>query len=118
MLLGSADENRLPPSRPIVAREAGDRLAAAGTGGVPTEEGVVRAIRALVGVGDYLVVLSRARVSPEPEEFERRVAAPLRALIENGQTAGAIRADMPASWLTEALVGLVISVSAAAPAAA
>jgi TetR/AcrR family transcriptional regulator, mexCD-oprJ operon repressor len=48
-------------------------------------------------------------VHPDPDEFERRLAAPMRALLERGQAAGAIRADVAASWLTESLVGLVAS---------
>jgi AcrR family transcriptional regulator len=102
----------------FAVREAGDRLAAASLEKVTAEEGILRAVRALVGVGDYFIVLARERVRPEPAEFEQRVTAPLRGLVERGQSSGAIRADVPAAWLTEALVGLVVSVLAASPAAA
>ena len=48
-------------------------------------------------------------MQPDPDEYERRLAAPVCALLERGQAAGAIRADIAASWLTESLVGLVVS---------
>jgi AcrR family transcriptional regulator len=99
----------------LAVSEAGDRLGAASLDRVSAEEGVVRAVRALVGVGDYFIVLARAPVRPEPEAFERRVARPLRALLERGQSDGQIRDDVPGAWLTEALVGLVVSVLLAAP---
>src|SRR5919204_204537 len=50
-----------------------------------------------------------------PAEYERKVAAPLRAVIERGQAAAELRDDVPAVWLAEALVGLVVSVLRAAP---
>jgi hypothetical protein len=69
----------------------------------------------LVGVGDYFVLLDRARGRAGPAEYERKVAAPLRAVIERGQAAAELRDDVPAVWLAEALVGLVVSVLRAAP---
>ena len=89
--------------------ETGDRLAAANLENVSIDEGVTRAVRALVTVGDQYLVLAREHVQPDPDEYERRLAAPVRALLERGQAAGAIRADVAASWLTESLVGLVAS---------
>lgn len=97
-------------------RDAGDRLTAARLDEVPVDEGVSRAVRALVGVGDYLIVLARERVRPQPEQFEQAVATPLRRLFERGQAAGEIRGDVPPSSLTESLVGLVVSVLVSAPA--
>ena len=99
----------------VALRDAGDRLVAGNLDKVPVEEGIARAVRALVGVGDYFIVLARERVRPEPGELEARLAAPLRALIERGQATGEIRADLPAGWLTEALLGLVVSVLVASP---
>jgi TetR/AcrR family transcriptional regulator, mexCD-oprJ operon repressor len=111
------------PNRETLLRElaqhaldaAGERLEAAALERVPADEAVVRAIRALVDVGDYFIVLARARVDPDPAEFERRITAPLRSVLERGQADGRIRADVPAAWLTEALFGLVVSVLLAAP---
>ena len=82
---------------------------------LPTEEGVTRAVRALVDVGDYFIVLARERARPDPEEFEQKVAAPIRRLFERGQSTGAIRSDIPSTWLTESLVGLVSSVLTSGP---
>ena len=81
-----------------------------------TEEGLTRAVRALVDVGDYFIVLARERVRPDRSEYERKVAAPIRRLFERGQSTGEIRDDVPSTWLTEALVGLVSSVLASSPA--
>jgi hypothetical protein len=41
--------------------------------------------------------------------------APLRQLVTSGQTAGQLRADLPPSWLSESLVGLVVAVVSARP---
>ena len=98
----------------VALQETGDRLSAAGLERVSIEEGVARAVRALVTVGDRYVVLAQEHVQPDPEHFERRLAAPLRAHFERGQAAGEIRGDLTASWLTESLVGLVASALASA----
>ena len=75
-------------------------------------------MRAFIEVGDSFVVLSRGPARPGREEFERKLAGPLRRLVENGQSSGEIRGDVPSSWLTESLVGLVVSVRATSPALA
>jgi AcrR family transcriptional regulator len=93
----------------VALRETGDRLSAANLENVSMGEGVTRIVRALVTVGDQYVVLAREHVQPDPDDFERRLAAPIRALLERGQRSGEIRADVPAAWLTESLVGLVAS---------
>jgi AcrR family transcriptional regulator len=99
----------------LAVRDAGTRLASARIDEVPVEEGVARAVRALVDVGDYFIVLARERVQPEPEQFDQRITAPLRRFLERGQATGAIRDDIPSSWLTDSLVGLVVSVLPSAP---
>jgi hypothetical protein len=68
-----------------------------------------------VGVGDYVIVLARERVRPDSAQLEQRLAAPLRTLLERGQKTGVIRTDVPVSWLTESLLGLVVSVLLARP---
>lgn len=99
----------------VAVAEAGERLAGASLDKVPAAEGVRRAVRALVAVGDYFVLLDRERARAGRGEYERKVGRPLRAVLERGQAAGEIRADVPAAWLTEALVGLVVSVLLATP---
>ena len=99
----------------LAARDAGARFNAARLDQVPVQEGVTRAIRALVEVGDLFIVLARERVRPDPEAFERSFSAPLRGLVARGQEQGTIRDDVPSSWLTESLVGLVVSVLSAHP---
>jgi AcrR family transcriptional regulator len=99
----------------LAVNDAGARLASARIDEVPAEEGITRAVRALVDVGDYFVVLARERARPDAEQFDRRVAAPLKRLMEQGQRSGAIRDDIPTSWLTESLVGLVVTVLLASP---
>jgi hypothetical protein len=63
----------------------------------------------LVGVGDSFVVVSRDSARPDSAEFERRVASPLRGLVERAQSLGEVRDDLPASWLMESLIGIVVS---------
>ena len=99
----------------FAVNDAGARLASARIDQVPVEEGITRAVRALVDVGDYFVALAQERVKPDTEQFDKRVAAPLKRLMEQGQRSGAIRDDLPTSWLTESLVGLVVSVLLARP---
>jgi TetR/AcrR family transcriptional regulator, mexCD-oprJ operon repressor len=99
----------------LAVEQAGERLEAARLDAVGIEEGLARAVRALVAVGDYFVVLARERARAEPDEFERRVKAALRGLIERGQSLGEIRDDIPATWLTESLFGIVVSVLVASP---
>lgn len=96
--------------------ETGERLESAGLDRVPVPEGFERAVRTLVGVGDYFVVLARERAQVEQGAFDRQVAGPLRKLIERGQADGDIRDDVPASWLFESLLALVVSVLPSAPA--
>jgi TetR/AcrR family transcriptional repressor of mexCD-oprJ operon len=99
----------------FAVRDAAQRLASARIDEVATEEGVRRAVRALVDVGDYFVVLARERVQPEAEELERGVAAPLRRLFDRGAVTGEIRSDIPSSWLTNSLVSLVVGVLRSTP---
>jgi AcrR family transcriptional regulator len=93
----------------VAVEEAGERLQAGRLDDVPVPEAFERAVRALVAVGDYLVVVSRESARPDPAEFERRVAAPLRGLVERAQSVGEVRDDLPASWLMESLIGIVVS---------
>jgi AcrR family transcriptional regulator len=94
----------------FAVEEAGDRLRAARLEEVSVPEAFQRAVRVIVAVGDYYVVLSRESAQPDRAEFERRVAGPLRGLIERAQSSGDVRDDLPASWLMASLVGLVVSV--------
>ncbi len=99
----------------VAVTDAGAHLAASRVDEVPPVEGVRRTVRALADVGDFLFVLVRARTGSNPEQFEWTIAAPLARLFERGQASGEIRADVPASWLTDALLGLVVSILAARP---
>jgi AcrR family transcriptional regulator len=95
--------------------EAEDRLGAARIDQVAPEEGVARAVRALVDVGDLFVLLARDRVSADPERFERRIARPLSELFERGQAEGDFRGDIASSRLTESLIALVAGVLVSGP---
>ncbi len=99
----------------VALDDAAGRLAAANLDAVPVREAISRAVRALVDVGDPFVVLARERVGDDPGGFERSVGAPLRGLVERGQAEGSLRDDVPAPWLAEALVALVVSVLVAPP---
>jgi TetR/AcrR family transcriptional regulator, mexCD-oprJ operon repressor len=93
----------------LAVEEAGERLRAGRLEEVAVPEAFERAVRALVAVGDSFVVVSRESARPDPAEFERRVASPLRELIERAQSLGEVRDDLPASWLMESLIGIVVS---------
>jgi TetR/AcrR family transcriptional regulator, mexCD-oprJ operon repressor len=93
----------------LAVAQAGERLRAGRLEEVAVQEAFERAVRALVGVGDSFVVVSRASARPEPEHFEQLVASPLRDLIERAQSLGELRRDLPAPWLMESLIGVVVS---------
>lgn len=82
--------------------EAEQRLAEANLSQVPVEEGLARAVRALVAVGEHFVVLLRERRPPEPG-----FRAPLAELLERGRQSGLIRTDVPLPILIDALLVLV-----------
>src|ERR671920_1769504 len=62
-------------------RETGDRLASARIDEVPVLDGLARAIRALVEGGTSFIVLAREGPRTDPEQFERHVGGPIRALV-------------------------------------
>jgi TetR/AcrR family transcriptional regulator, mexCD-oprJ operon repressor len=93
----------------VAVEAAGERLQAGRLQEVAVADAFERAVRALVGVGDSFVVVARERARADSAEFQRRVAAPLRGLVERAQSLGEVRDDLPASWLTESLVGIVVS---------
>jgi TetR/AcrR family transcriptional repressor of mexCD-oprJ operon len=99
----------------VAADDAGARLASARIEELAAAEAVTRAVRALIEVGDPFTVVARERMRPDPEQFEQRVLEPLRRLFERAQGRGEIRGDIPSSWLTDALVGLVVSVLSSRP---
>ena len=75
----------------LAVEEAGERLQAGRLEEVAVQEAFQRAVRALVAVG------------------EAQIASPLRKLIERAQSHDEIRDDLPASWLMESLIGIVVS---------
>ena len=94
----------------VTLASADERLTAARIGDVSVEEGLSRAVRVLVDLGDAFVVLVRERSSMRADDFERCVVAPLRRLLDGGRSSGQIRADIPAALLAEALLGTVAAV--------
>ncbi len=91
------------------------RLAAARIDEVEPEEGIARAVRALVDVGDSFVLLARVRLRSEPERFEFKLTRPVRRLFERGQTSGDIRDDIASDRLTESLIGLIVGLLTSVP---
>jgi TetR/AcrR family transcriptional regulator, mexCD-oprJ operon repressor len=91
------------------------RLASARINEVAPEEGIARAVRALVDVGDSFVLLARERLRSAPERFERSLTQPLRQLFERGQADGDIRDDITSARLTEAMIGLIVGVVTSTP---
>ena len=81
--------------------EAGRRLTEANLDQVPVEEGLARATRALVTVGEDFIVLLRERRPPEPG-FTRRSQR-----SSSGREDGQIRTDVPLATLVESLLVLI-----------
>jgi TetR/AcrR family transcriptional regulator, mexCD-oprJ operon repressor len=95
--------------------EVDARLSSARITEVPPEEGIVRAVRALVELGDPFVLLTRTRLQSDPERFERKLTHPVRELFERGQADGEIRNDIPPARLSAALIGLIVGVLTSSP---
>jgi TetR/AcrR family transcriptional regulator, mexCD-oprJ operon repressor len=96
-------------------RDLDARLASARIDEVAPEEGIARAVRALVDVGDAFVLLARERRRSDPARFEHSLMQPLRRLIERGQAGGDVREDITSARLTESLIGLVVGMLTSTP---
>ena len=96
-------------------RDVEERLASARIDAVPPEEGIARAVRALLDAGDPFVLLVRLHPRSEPERFERSVMRPLRELFERGQADGDVRSDIPSARLAESLLGQIVGMFTSAP---
>jgi AcrR family transcriptional regulator len=71
-------------------------------------DAIARVVDALLVVGDRYRILAEERPrSPELQEQEQTVGAPLLALVERGQRAGELRDDLPLRWLVAALGSLI-----------
>src|ERR1700750_1695699 len=91
------------------------RLASARIDEVTPEEGIARAVRALVDVGSPFVLLARDRLRSDPEQFERKLTDPLRRLFGRGEATGDTRGDVTSTRLTESLIGLIVGVIPSTP---
>jgi TetR/AcrR family transcriptional repressor of mexCD-oprJ operon len=99
----------------LALQSAAQGLASARIDEIRVPEAIVRAVRALVDVGDLFIAVAGKQLRPDAEQFERDVRRPLRHLVERGQADGAIRDDLPSAWLTESLVGIAVSVLSSPP---
>jgi TetR/AcrR family transcriptional repressor of mexCD-oprJ operon len=85
-------------------RNAEHHLTQANLASVPVAEGLARAVRALVALGDDFLVLVRQRLlsGGDIPAFSAVVA-----LLERGRQAGELRSDLPLSCQVEGLYALV-----------
>jgi AcrR family transcriptional regulator len=84
--------------------EADHHLTQANLAAVPVAEGLARAVRALVALGDDFLVLARQRLLTGGDI---PAFSPVVALLDRGRQAGALRSDLPLSCQVEALYALV-----------
>jgi TetR/AcrR family transcriptional regulator, mexCD-oprJ operon repressor len=89
---------------------AAERLDAERIDAVPVEDAIRRTIRVLVDLGNQVVLLNN--VWHRRPGGSRVVVSRVCGLIERGQKTGVIRAEVPAEWLADALVGSVAAVMA------
>jgi AcrR family transcriptional regulator len=84
--------------------EADHQLSQANLAAVPVTEGLARAVRALVALGDDFLVLVRQRLltGRDIPPF-----SPVVALLDRGRRTGDLRSDLPLSCQVEALYALV-----------
>ena len=97
---------------------AGERLAAARLDEVPVHQGVERAVRALVDIGDYFVVLARERVDPNSERVRAQLSRAAPRAVRTGSDGGIDPGRRPVRpGSTESLVALVVERAARTAAA-
>jgi TetR/AcrR family transcriptional regulator, mexCD-oprJ operon repressor len=96
-------------------RDVDTRLASARIDEVSPDEGIARAVRALVDMGNLFVVLTRERQRSGSDQFQRGLVDPLRRLVERGQAGGDIRDDITGARLTESLIGLIVGMLTSTP---
>ena len=99
----------------VAMTQAAARLASARIDEVPPDQAITRAVRALVDVGAPFLVVARERVSPDSEQMEGNIGAPLRRMLERAQRDGLLRGDLPSGWLAESLVGLLVNTLSVRP---
>ena len=85
-------------------------LAAARIDEVAPEEGVVRAVRALVDVGDSFVLLARHECAPTPSASSAGSSSRCATCSSAVRPTGDIRRDITSARLTESLIGLIVGV--------
>lgn len=100
----------------VAVSEVDARLESARIDEVEPEEGIARAVRALVDVGDSFVLLARERLRSDPERFDRKLLQPLRRLFERGQVSGDFRDDIASARLSESLIALIVGTLRSTPA--
>ena len=88
--------------------EAAARLADAGLERARVDEAIERIVRALAAVGDRYAVLM-GEIKAEPDEIERLIAAPMRAVFARGLESGALRQDFSAEVLLELFGGAIVA---------
>src|SRR6266516_1790021 len=89
--------------------EAAARLADAGLERASVEDAIERIVRALTAVGDRYAVLVREQVEADPNEIERLIAAPMRAVFARGLESGLLRQDLAADVLLELFGGALVA---------
>ncbi len=87
--------------------EAGARIADAALERAPVDEAIERIVRALIAVGDRYAVLLQEQVEPNPDEADRTIGAPIRAVLTRGIDTGRLRDDLPPELLYELFGGLL-----------
>jgi TetR/AcrR family transcriptional repressor of mexCD-oprJ operon len=85
-------------------RKAERHLTQANLAAVPVAEGLARAVRALVALGDDFPVLARQRLLTGGDI---PAFSPVVALLDRGRQTGDLRSDLPLSCQVEALYALV-----------
>jgi TetR/AcrR family transcriptional repressor of mexCD-oprJ operon len=83
---------------------ADHRLTQANLAAVPVTDGLARAVRALVALGDDFLVLVRQRLLTGEDV---PAFSPVVALLDRGRQGGELRSDLPMSCQVEALYALV-----------
>ena len=87
-----------------------DAYAAARLDEGPPIDALARLVHELVALGDRFAFLLREPAlvgDPAVDAAEREMAAPIVVLIERGRASGALRDDLPVTWVLEVLMAAV-----------
>ncbi len=92
----------------LAIQEAGESLTRANLDRVAADEAIARATRALLTNARHYAVVSRERMSIQPDVARQLFVQPLTVVLERGRQEGVLRQDVAVDVLYECWVGMLV----------